>query len=183
MKELSLHILDVARNSIRANASLIEITIEENEKDNYIKIIIKDNGNGMDEETLKKVTNPFFTTRKVRNVGLGIPLLKAATERCNGCFKIFSTKNVGTKVECLFERNNIDRAPLGNMSDTIMVLISSLKDAELSYNHIYNENSFCFETSEIRKILDGVEISSPDVLIWIKEFLEENLNNIYNKNN
>lgn len=178
MKELSLHILDVARNSIRAEATLIEILIKENDIKNIISICIKDNGKGMDEKTLSQVTNPFFTTRDVRNVGLGIPLLKAAAERCNGYFKIESTKDVGTKIECTFEKNHIDRAPFGNMGDTIMALVGSLEGSELKYVHKHNENDFTLDTAQIKEILGDVEISSSEVLLWIKDFINENLYNI-----
>lgn len=183
MKELSLHILDIARNSIRAEATLIEIFIDENDNKNLISICIKDNGNGMDKETLNQVTNPFFTTRDVRNVGLGIPLLKAAAERCNGYLEIESTENVGTKIECTFEKNHIDRAPFGNMGDTIMALVSSLQGCELKYVHKDNENDFTFNTVQIKEILGEVEISSNEVLLWIKGFIDENLYNISKRNN
>ena len=100
MKELSLHVLDIARNSIRAEATKIGILIEENLEDNKLIISVEDNGKGMDDETLKKIENPFYTSRDVRNVGLGIPLLKAAVERCNGSIKIQSEKGVGTRLYC-----------------------------------------------------------------------------------
>lgn len=178
MKELSLHILDIARNSIRANATLIEIFIEENDIRNVTSICIKDNGNGMDKGTLNKVVNPFFTTRDVRNVGLGIPLLKAAAERCNGSFKIESTEKIGTRVECSFQKDHIDRAPLGDMGDTIMVIVSSLQECDLKYVHKHNKNGFTFSTVQIKEILGDVKITSNEVLLWIKEFINENLYNI-----
>ena len=183
MKELSLHILDIARNSIRAEATLIQITIEENDIKNLIEISIKDNGKGMNKETLEQVTNPFFTTRDVRNVGLGIPLFKATAERCNGYFSIKSNIGIGTEIKCTFEKNHIDRAPLGNMGDTIMAIVGSLNDSELQYVHKCNGNVFEFNTTQIKEILDGVEITSSEVLLWIKEFVDENLYNISKKNN
>lgn len=178
MKELSLHLLDIVRNSIRANASHIDILVEENIKDNILKLSISDNGNGMDKKTLDQVTNPFFTTRKVRNVGLGVPLLKAAAERCNGYFNINSTINKGTRIECGFELKHIDRAPLGNIEETIMAIISSLDNSELIYTHKYNDKEFIFDTIQVKEILDGVSLLNPDILIWIKEYIKENLYNI-----
>lgn len=178
MKELSLHLLDIVRNSIRANASNIDVLIEENIKDNLLKLSINDNGNGMDKKTLEQVTNPFFTTRKVRSVGLGIPLLKAAAERCNGYFNINSTINKGTRIECTFELNHIDRAPLGNIEETIMAIISSLGNSELNYTHKYNDKEFIFDTIKVKEILEGVSLLNADVLIWIKEYIRENLYNI-----
>lgn len=175
MKELSMHILDIAMNSISANATLIEITIEESKMNNLIKIIIKDNGHGMSDETKKSVDNPFFTTRTTRKVGLGIPLLKDACKRSNGYLHINSKLGEGTIVECTFERDNIDRAPIGNMGDTIITIINSLDDCELLYKYSTDEGSFVLSTIEIRNILNGADIRSIDVLIWIKKYINENM--------
>ncbi|HBH12436.1 MAG: Sensory transduction histidine kinase [Clostridiales bacterium 38_11] len=178
MKELSLHILDIAQNSIKAAATLIEIEINENTNSNVLSISIKDNGNGMEEEMLQKVTDPFFTTRIVRNVGLGIPLLKIAAERCNGFFVIKSSIRIGTEVKAVFEYNHIDRAPLGRMGDTMMVLLNNSEKFEIYYKHIYNGGEFVFDTVEIKNILDDVDITSPDVLLWIKDYIRENIDDL-----
>ncbi len=175
MKELSMHILDIAMNSISANATLIEIIIEESKQNNLIKIILKDNGHGMSDEMKKNVDNPFFTTRTTRKVGLGIPLLKEACKRSNGYFYINSKLGEGTVVECTFERDHIDRAPLGNMGDTIITIINSLNDCELLYKYINDERTFTLSTIEIRNILSGADIRSIDVLIWIKKYINENM--------
>jgi hypothetical protein len=178
MKELSLHILDIAQNSIKAEANLIEIEIDENINNNLLSISIKDNGNGMDEEILKKVIDPFFTTRTVRNVGLGIPLLKNAAERCDGSFEISSRIGYGTEVKAVFVYNHIDRAPLGKMGDTMMVLLNNSEKFEIYYKHIYNSNEFVFDTKEIRTLLDDVNITSPDILLWIKDYIKENIDEL-----
>ena len=176
MKELSMHILDIAMNSIKAEASLVEINIEESIKNNWLKITIKDNGRGMSEEVVNKVANPFYTTRNTRKVGLGIPMLKESCERCNGYLRIFSQPDVGTTISCCFERDNIDRAPLGNMGETIMTIINSAGNCELIYTHDTDAGNFIFSTLEIKKILDGVNINDTNVLIWIKEYINENTN-------
>jgi hypothetical protein len=178
MKELSLHILDIAQNSIKAEANLIEIEIDENINNNLLSISIKDNGNGMDEEILKKVIDPFFTTRTVRNVGLGIPLLKNAAERCDGSFEISSRIGFGTEVKAVFVYNHIDRAPLGKMGDTMMVLLNNSEKFEIYYKHIYNSNEFVFDTKEIRALLEDVNITSPDILLWIKDYIKENIDEL-----
>ncbi|WP_326909355.1 ATP-binding protein [Sedimentibacter sp. MB31-C6] len=180
MKELSMHILDIAMNSVKANASLIEIEIMDSIKDDVLKIIINDNGNGMSKEILNQVTNPFYTTRKTRKVGLGLPMLKEACERCNGNLTIDSTIGKGTKVECCFERSNIDRAPLGNIGDTIMTIINSLVDCELIYKHKVDMLTFSVSTTEIKEILENVDINESSVLLWIKEYINENIKNLYN---
>ncbi|WP_313340499.1 sensor histidine kinase [Sedimentibacter sp.] len=180
MKELSMHILDIAMNSISAGSKLIEIIIEESNNSNLIKIIIKDDGCGMSDDTIKRVTDPFYTTRTTRKVGLGIPLLKEACERCNGYFNINSEIGKGTTVECSFERDNIDRAPVGNMGDTIITIINSLNNCELLYNYSTDEKSFVLSTLELRNILGGADIKSNDILLWVKEYINENMKNMSN---
>lgn len=179
MKELSMHILDIAMNSVKAEAKLIEINIEESIKNNFIKITIKDDGKGMSKEVLEQVTNPFYTTRTTRKVGLGLPMLKEASERCSGYLKINSELGVGTIMECFFERNNIDRAPLGNIGDTIMVIINSLIDSELIYTHEVDGNEFQISTVQIKEILDDVDINDSNVMLWIKDFVNENIRSLY----
>jgi hypothetical protein len=178
MKEISMHILDIAMNSIKAGASLLEIEITDSEKDNLVKIAIKDNGAGMSEETLKKVTDPFFTTRTTRKVGLGLPMLKGSCERCNGKLEIDSQLGVGTTVLCWFERNNIDRAPMGNMGDTIMTIINSLENCELIYTHGTDRGKFVLNTEEIKHMLDCSSLNDGEVLLWIKDFINENISEL-----
>jgi len=179
MKELSMHILDIAMNSVKAEANLIEIKIEESIKNNIIKITIKDNGNGMSEEVLKHVTNPFYTTRTTRKVGLGIPMFKETCERCNGYLKINSELGIGTTVECALERNNIDRAPIGNIGDTIMVIINSLNNCELVFSHEVDGNKFQVSTIQIKEILDNVNINDSNVMLWLKDYVNENIKDLY----
>lgn len=181
MKELSLHILDIVQNSIKANATLIELIITESTKENTFEITIKDNGCGMDEETVKNVTNPFFTTRTTRKVGLGIPLLHEATNRCNGSFRIDSQVGVGTTLYCSFERNNIDRAPLGDISGTVMTIINSLMNCEFKYIHNVDGESLELSTRNIKDVLGTNNLNSPEILLWIKEYVDETINELYNK--
>lgn len=180
MKELSLHILDIVQNSIKAGASLIELYIVEKTNDNIFSIKIKDDGCGMDEETLKNVINPFFTTRTTRKVGLGIPLLQEAALRCNGKFNIESKKGVGTNLLCSFERNSIDRAPLGDISSTIMTIVNSLENCEFIFIHEFDEKSYDFSTIKIKEILEENDLRGSDILLWIKEYIEESTKELYN---
>jgi len=177
MKELSLHILDIVQNSIKANATFIEVILSESTIENTFKIIIKDNGCGMDEDTVKNVINPTRTTRKV---GLGIPLLEEATNRCNGSFNIESQIGVGTTINCCFERNNIDRAPLGDISGTIMTIINSLMNCEFRYLHYVDEKFFELSTKKIKEVLGDNNLNSPEILLWIKEYVDESTNELYN---
>lgn len=180
MKEISMHILDIVMNSVKAKATLIEIFIEDSIKNNCLKIIIRDNGMGMSREMSQMVTDPFFTTRTTRKVGLGIPMLKESCERCNGYLNIDSRLGEGTTIECFFERNNIDRAPIGNMGDTIMTIINSLDNCELLYIHTTDGGTFTLSTAEIKKVLEVNDINVSEILLWIKEYVNENIRNISN---
>ncbi|NLK64728.1 MAG: ATP-binding protein [Tissierellia bacterium] len=180
MKEISMHILDIAMNSIKANAALVEIKIEDSIKNNWLKITIADNGKGMSEEVINRVTNPFYTTRTSRKVGLGLPMLKEACERCKGYLIIESEIGLGTKVFCYFERDNIDRAPLGNMGETIMTIINAGNSFELIYTHKTDEGEFIFDTRQVKEMLDGIDIRDINVLLWIKEYINENVKSVLN---
>lgn len=178
MRELSLHILDIAQNSISANAETLRIAVIENLKDDRLTIRIKDDGDGMEEETLQKVVDPFYTSRTTRKVGLGIPMFKASAEQCNGNFRIVSSLGVGTEVEAEFQHSHIDRVPIGNMSDTIIAIILSNPNMELIYTHSVDNEKFTLNTKEIIKILGEVPITNIDVINWLREYLREGLKEI-----
>ena len=181
MKELSLHILDIIQNSISANASLITIGIEEDDEKDTLSIEITDDGMGMDREMLEKVTDPFITSRKSRRVGLGIPLFKAAAERCNGYFSIDSTPGQGTTVLATFQKSHIDRAPLGNIAESIAICIHGNEKVDYYYKHVYNEKIFTFDTKEIRNVIGEIPIISIEVITWIKKYIEDGLDELYSK--
>ncbi len=175
MKEISLNILDIAQNSVSAKATEIGIKIEESLKKNVLAIHITDNGCGMDEEFLSKVTDPFTTTRTTRKVGLGLPLFKMAAEQAGGEFKIESEKGVGTKVTATFVHDNIDRSPLGDMTGTMISLISMNAELDFVYSHTTDSGKFVFDTKEIRDALGDVPLSEYEVLEWIKQYINEGL--------
>ncbi len=173
MRELSLNILDIAQNSIVAGATLTEIVVDENTKENTLLIGIYDNGCGMTAEQVRNVIDPFFTTRTTRKVGMGIPLFKMAAEQTGGSFKIDSEKGVGTKIEALFKTDSIDFTPLGDIASTIVTIVSMNNDKEFLYKRVFNDKEFIFSTAEIKKILDGVPLSEPSVMSWIEQYLNE----------
>ncbi len=176
MQEISLNILDIAQNSVRAEASLIEITVKELTDEDVLSFSVKDNGCGMDEKMVSSVTDPFTTTRTTRKVGLGIPLLKMAAEQTGGGIFIKSAKGKGTILTATFSYRHIDRQPLGDISSVIMSLISMNPDIDFVYTHIYNEKSFTLDTRELRKILgDEVKFSEPEIAVWINEYIKGNL--------
>ncbi|MDW7667785.1 MAG: ATP-binding protein [Bacillota bacterium] len=178
MKELSLHILDIATNSIDAGASKIEIKVKVDTQEDYFRINIKDNGKGIGENIQQQVMNPFYTTRKVRKVGLGIPLLKAAAEQCEGFLKIQSEENVGTEVTTEFKNSHIDRAPLGKIEESILTILNFNEKFDLIYIHDVNGKRFVLDTREIKEILGEVDIKTPKILMWIKGYIKENIDKI-----
>lgn len=178
MKELSLHILDIAKNSVKAKASLIQVIIVEDEEKNLLSIEIIDNGCGMSEEFLKRVRDPFSTTRTTRKVGMGIPLFEAASMQCGGELHIKSKEGVGTEVIATFEHNHIDRAPLGDMVGTIKTLIWGSPEIDFLYRHTKNGKEFLLDTRELKKVLGDVPLDTPDVLSWIDEYVREGLEGI-----
>lgn len=179
MRELSLNVLDIAQNSISANASLITIEITENKKCNTLSIDISDNGRGMNAEQLKSVQDPFYTTRTTRKVGMGIPLFKMAAEMTGGSFNIESEQGVGTKVSTVFKTDTVDFIPLGDICSTVIMLVTMNTDRDFVYIHRVDENEFLFDTRNIKEILGDVPLDSTDVVSWMKEFIEENINNLY----
>ena len=179
MNELSLHILDICQNSIKANANLIKITITDNTIGNIYKIEIVDNGSGMDKKTLSQVADPFFTTRTTRKVGLGISLFKMAAEIAGGSLEITSTINEGTKVTTIFQNSHIDRAPLGDIEDTLSILILNENQIDIFYQHIHNDDTYIFDTREVRKVLDGIPFTDYNVIMWIKNNIKEGIINIF----
>ena len=171
MRELALHILDIAENSISANATCIKIIIIENISEDILKIIIEDNGKGMDEVTLKRIIDPFVTSRTTRKVGLGIPFFKAAAEACEGTFDISSQPGKGTKVTAVFKHSHIDRMPLGDVVNTLMTLIIGTPDIHWFFEYQMNEQVFIFDDEPIKIVLDGLSLTEPSVMKFIRQTL------------
>lgn len=175
MLEISLHILDVINNSVKAGASLIGVTVDENKKGNILSVTISDDGCGMDPEFLKTVTDPFRTTRTTRKVGMGLSLFKAAAEATEGSFSIASEKGKGTTVCATFTYDHIDRQPLGDMAETIITVLSGNQNIDFLYRHSIDEREFLLDTREIRQILGDVDLSGPEIILWLTEYINEGL--------
>jgi hypothetical protein len=178
VREISLHILDILQNSVEAGASRIELTIDEDLLADILAITVADDGRGMDVATVQKVTDPFYTTRKTRHVGLGVPLLASAAEHCGGRLCIESQPGVGTTLTATFRHSHIDRAPLGNMVDTLLAFILAQpgplqRSIELMYRHRVDDRAFELDTAAIRQELEGVPFSHPDVRNWLREYIAE----------
>lgn len=176
MRELSLHVMDIIQNSITANASFIKITVDENTIRDYLKIVIQDNGRGIDKEMLSNIKDPFTTTRSSRKVGLGISLFEAACNRCEGYLTIESDVGIGTTLTAMMKYSHIDRAPLGRLQDTIISLLLC-PDIDFLYNHSFNDKNFILDTREIKKIV-GADLSSQEIIFWIKDYIIEGMETI-----
>ena len=181
MKEISLHILDIAQNSITAGAGLIELTVTESIKEDFLEFKISDNGCGMTPEQTEAVKDPFTTSRKTRKVGLGIPLLKMAAEQTGGGIAITSEKDVGTTISARFGYSHIDRQPLGNMAETVLGLVTSHEEIDFLYVHKVEDKEYSLDTREMKALLGGVSFTEPEVLLWLSDFLRENEASLYNE--
>src|SRR3989339_833585 len=178
MQDLSLHMLDIIENSIKAGARMVEIMINEDLEKDILSIEIKDNGEGIDRETLEKVLDPFYTTRTTRRVGLGLSLLSQSAKEAEGDILIKSEKGIGTAVHAYFKHSHIDRRPLGNIADTIFVLIAGNPDIDFYYKHKKNDKEYSIDTKEIRAELGDVPLNSAEVIKIIRKDIEEGLREI-----
>ncbi len=169
-----MHILDIVENSIDAGASRIEIMIEENVKKNFLKIEIKDNGKGMDKKTLAKVLDPFYTTKTVRRVGLGLSLLSQTVNEANGQLRIITRPKKGTRIVAQMEYNHIDRKPLGDMGETMLALIGTKADQiDFVYRHKKEGKEFVLDTKEIKRSLGDGQINHPEVLKFLRKEIKK----------
>lgn len=172
MRELSLNILDIVENSVKAEAKIVYIDVIA--KDNILTISIKDDGKGMSEEFLSRVTDPYTTTRTTRKVGMGLPFLKMEAEMAGGTFDIRSKLGEGTTVTTTFAIDHIDRPPLGDLGETMSILISNGDEVDYVLHFVFNETDFVFDTRELKEQLDGVPMDEPEVLLFIKNYIREN---------
>ena len=182
MKELSLNILDIAENSVKANASLIQISLQET--DGILTLVIADNGCGMKPDILAGVIDPFYTTRTTRKVGLGVPLLKLAAEQTGGEVRIESYHESdypdrhGTVVTAVFHTNHIDFTPIGDVIATVTTLIQGSPQIDFLFSHTSNTFDVALDTREMREVLGEVPLNTPEVLHWIAESLREQYGNL-----
>jgi hypothetical protein len=174
MRELSLHVMDITQNSISAGASHIGIVVEEDTKAKTLSIRIEDNGKGMSPEQVAQVQDPFYTTRTTRKVGLGVPFFRMAAQMTGGNLSIRSQQGVGTWVEATFCTDHIDMVPLGNMQETILLLVVANPQLDFTYTRIRDGASFTLDTRKIREILgEDVPLNDSQVVAWLKDYLAE----------
>jgi len=176
MDELSLNILDIAQNSIAAEAKLVEIDIDENDASDRIVIRVKDNGKGMSKEFLESVEDPFTTTRTTRKIGLGISFFKEAAEMTGGGITLQSELGVGTTITAHFVKSHIDRQPIGDLAGTIISLVSLNPEIDFIVRYKVNENEFLFSTEEVKTLLgEDAALNSPSIVSFLTEYLTEHI--------
>lgn len=171
-----MHVLDVAENSVAAGAKLVHITLEADAARDLLALTIEDDGKGMDPQVAAQVTDPFYTTRTTRKVGLGLPLLRLAAEQTGGQMKVDSRLGEGTTVTAAFDTASIDCPPLGDMPGTVSLLVQGAPEGlEITYTRSTPKGGFRFDTRQVREILGpDVPLSSPDVAMWVRDFVAEN---------
>lgn len=173
MREIALHMMDIAENSISAGATRIVVRVEENTARDRLKISIEDNGRGMDDELVARVIDPFVTSRTTRRVGLGIPLLKAAAEACNGYLRINSALGKGTRLEVEFQRSHIDRMPLGDVAGTMLSLMVGSPQIHWVFQYSVDGNVYVFDDAPVKQELEGVSLTEPAILTFLRESLQD----------
>jgi len=178
MIDLAAHILDIAENSVRAGARLIEININEDTANDFLSIEIIDDGQGMKPEEIKKALDPFYTTKTVRRVGLGLPLLADAAQRSGGHLNLESQKGKGTTVKATFGLSHVDRQPMGDIISTLIILIAGNCDVDFLFRQKNNDRQFEMDTRLIRNEIDDIPINHPEILKYIRGVLEEGFNEI-----
>lgn len=176
MDDLSLMVLDLSENGLNADADFIEIVVEEDEK--FLRFSIRDNGFGMNEETLQKATNPFFSTRKTRSIGLGLSFVKETALSCGGEFSIHSIPFVGTTVNFSFQKDHIDTPPFGDMSQTLITIMTHANIKDFHYHHQTTKEEFDFKLSEVIHMLEGVDYRQSEILSWLHEYVKQQLDKI-----
>jgi hypothetical protein len=176
--ELALHILDIVENSVRAGATLVRILIRENRAKDLFLMRITDNGSGMTPEERQRALDPFYTTKKVRRVGLGLPMLSDAADRTGGKMTLRSKPGTGTVVEAAFGLSHIDRQPMGNIVSTLITIIVGNPGIDLLYRHEVDGRSYLLDTKEIKKELEDVPLNHPEVTGFLREHIAEGLSDI-----
>lgn len=178
MRDLSLHILDLTENSIRAEASEVRWLIEESvDRDTYT-ITLSDNGKGMDLEMCKRVVDPFYTTRTTRDIGLGLPLIKQSAESAGGGLRVISELGEGTELVITFINSNIDRTPLGDIAITYLMEVIAYPSVRFIYRHTTDLGEYYIDSDELREVLEGTPIESSEIKESVLSMINDNLRDI-----
>jgi hypothetical protein len=180
MREISLHLLDIAENSVAAGALNIRIEVHEDIDNDILQASVEDDGRGMDAETAKSVLDPFYTTRTTRKVGLGIPLLKLAAEQSQGGLGLVSEPGTGTRVEVTFRHSHIDRMPLGDLASTFLTVLVAYPHIHWVFNYRVTKTGgqreeFAFDDTELKTELGDMSMTEPEILSFVRGMLDEGI--------
>ena len=179
MRDISLHIMDIMQNSIDAGASEIGLILETKTDEDLLYVTIIDNGCGMDEEFLKRVTDPFTTSRTTRQVGLGISMFRLSGEICGGSFELWSEKGKGTSITVSYGISHIDRIPLGEIGNAVSSTILSYPLVKYTMMTKGGNMEISFDTDEVKKRIAGVSVSEYNVIKWVREYINEGIVNSF----
>lgn len=180
MNDLSMHILDIVQNSISAGATRVTLTVDEAPGADLLTIVIGDNGKGMTPEQVSRLSDPFFTSRTTRKVGMGIPLLMDSARQSGGDVRIESEPGKGTEVTAVFGYSNIDRPPLGDVANALMLLVSSNPALDFLFTYRYNGEEYLFDTVDVREILGVDALKDLTIIRNLEEMIKDNMREIRN---
>lgn len=180
MNDLSMHILDIVQNSISAGATRVTLTVDEAPGADLLTIVIGDNGKGMTPEQVSRLSDPFFTSRTTRKVGMGIPLLMDSARQSGGDVRIESEPGKGTEVTAVFGYSNIDRPPLGDVANALMLLVSSNPALDFLFTYRYNGEEYLFDTVDVREILGDDALKDLKIIRNLEEMIKDNMREIRN---
>lgn len=181
MQDLAMYLIEIIMNSIYADCSLINISIFYNNEEKKIELIVEDNGKGISANSLANITNPFMTSRTTRKIGLGVAMLEALCDQCEGSLIIKSKEQLGTITIASLPSNHWDIPPLGNIGEMMMFCIQANCNIDFTLNYQVDNNRYYFDTREIKQILDGVSLNEPEILLWIKDYINQNIEEIKNE--
>lgn len=180
MNDLSMHILDIVQNSISAGATRVTLTVDEAPGADLLTIVIGDNGKGMTPEQVSRLSDPFFTSRTTRKVGMGIPLLMDSARQSGGDVRIESEPGKGTEVTAVFGYSNIDRPPLGDVANALMLLVSSNPALDFLFTYRYNGEEYLFDTVDVREIFGDDALKDLTIIRNLEEMIKDNMREIRN---
>lgn len=175
VEDLCFHLVDLVQNSAAAGAKVVCVDVTSRSDLDELTLEVRDDGRGMDRPTLRRVQDPFFTSKGFKKVGLGIPLLKATSESCRGDFRITSRPGRGTRVRARLRPSHLDCPPLGNLSGTVLTLVSTLETIDLRFRFSGERGSFSLSSEAARELAGGLPLSHPEVYRFLKEFLRQGL--------
>jgi len=178
VEDLCFHAVDLVQNSVAAGAGNISLRIVDSTESDSLSLEVADDGRGMDRQTLRKVQDPFFTSKSFKKVGLGIPLLKATATACSGGFRIASRPGKGTRVRARFQRSHIDCPPMGDLEETLLSLLVSLERVNLRLFYRNDRGEFSLASDDIRLQAGDLHFSHPQVYQFLKSYIREGLGSL-----